>query len=228
MKYEELILLPEEARAEALAKAFNEKNTENKSLRDRLKKANPRALELYDKMKEKFGVDDIDDEMLETLYARSQSGVTLDQQVKALTAKLEKEKKEKEQLMNDFSVTKRKSLERERDTQVMAELGKVGVRGDAMVDAQRIVSLDAELQEDGAWLFAGKSLSEYMVDFAKAKAYLLGNPFKGGSSDSSQSNGGRTSPDFISEAEYLALSPEEQRSPEIRKKAAASMDKWGK
>lgn len=228
MKYEDLIALPEEARQEALAKAFNEKNTENQSLRTRLKKESPKALEIFERIKAEFGVDDVDDAFIDSLKSASNKSMSMEERLKAMEKALEREKGEKNQLNEKLTQSEKRQLETERDRVILSEFGRVGIRTDEMQDqiklAGMVATFDGEAQK---WSYNGKDIASYATELAKAKPYLVGNPVKGGQGNSAAPNiGGEAVKDFISEAEYMALTLDQQRTPEIRARARASMDKW--
>lgn len=229
MTYEELQALPEEARKEALAKAFHEKNTESQSLRTRLKKENPKAMEIMERLKAEFGVDDVDDAFIENLKSASNKSMSMEERMKVMERSLTKAQSEKEALSNQLTQSEKKQLERERDSFILTELGKVGIRSDEIQDQMRLASINATYDADTQkWTFNGKDIATYATDLAKAKPYLVGNPVKGGTGNSSASNvTGAGADNFISEADYMALSLEQQRNPAMRAKARASMDKWG-
>jgi len=229
MNYEELMALPEDKRAEALIEFKRKTNDENKSLRDRLKVQNPKAMAVYEGLRAKFGLEDVTDEFLDQLAKTSSDSMTAEQRIKALETTLANERKGSESLKAELGATKKMQLEKERDAMILGELAKIGVRGDAMVDAQRIVALESSYDGDtGKWLFNGGDVSTYMATFAKSKPYWIGNPVKGGNGNSSSSSNGHSQGDenFISEADYMALSDAERQTPEIRKKASYSIDKW--
>ena len=229
MKYEDLIALPEAERQEALAKAFNEKNTENQSLRTRLKKESPKALEIFERIKAEFGVEDVDDAFIDSLKSASNKSMSMEERLKTMERTLDKEKAEKIKLNEQLSQSEKRQLETERDRMILSEFGKVGIRPDEMQDQIKLASLNATYDgESQKWSYNGKDISTYATELAKSKPYLVGNPVKGGNGNSSASNvQGEGVKDFISEAEYMALTLDQQRSPEIRARARASMDKWG-
>jgi hypothetical protein len=230
MTYEELTALPEEARKEAMAKAFHEKNTEAQGLRNRLKKDNPKALEAYERLKAEFGVDELDDAFIESLKSATNKTMSMEERLKVMERSLAKANGDKEALSNQLTQSEKKQLERERDGLILSELGKIGIRSDEMQDQIKLASLSAVYDGDTQkWSFNGKDLAVYAGDLAKSKPYLVGNPVKGGTGNSGAPNvqGGSTD-GFISEAEYMAMTLDQQRSPEIRAKARASMDKWVK
>lgn len=228
MKYADLMALPEEEREAAYAATLHEKNTEAQSLRERLKKTSPKALAIYEAMKAKFGVEDVNEEFLDMLQKQSTESMTLEQQMAQLKKNLEAEKANNAKLNEKLTATERSQRERDRDNQIVSALGVAKIRSDAMDDARKLIASDSEYDtETNSWKFGGKDLTAYVADFAKAKPYLVGNPVKGGNGDSSSSSGSGNGADFISEEEYLKMSRDEQLKPETRKRVHASMDRWG-
>jgi len=228
MTYEELTAMPEEARKEAMAKAFHEKNAEAQGLRNRLKKESPKALEIFERIKAEFGVEDVDDAFIESLKSATNKTMSMEERLKVMERSLAKANGEKEALSNQLTQSEKKQLERERDGLILAELGKIGIRSDEMQDQIKLASLSAVYDGDTQrWSFNGKDLAVYAGDLAKAKPYLVGNPIKGGTGNSNASNvQGAGANGFISEAEFMAMSLDQQRTKEVRDRVHASVDKW--
>ena len=228
MTYEEMMALPETERKDALAKAFHDKNQEAQSLRTKLKKENPKAMEIMERLKAEFGVDDVDDAFIENLKSASNKSMSMEERMKVMERALSKAQAEKDNLSSQLTQSEKKQLERERDGFILTELGKVGIRSDEMNDQMKLASINATYDADTQkWSFNGKDIATYATELAKAKPYLVGNPVKGGNGNSSASNvHGAGAGDYISEADYMALTLEQQQAPAMRAKARASMDKW--
>lgn len=231
MTYEEIMAKLSAEEQEVFRGEIHKRNEENKSLRERLKTQSPKAVAAYEALRARFGVEEIDETFLDQLQQKTAEGLTAAEQVKALKASLEKEsmaRKEAEKRLSSASIAQR---ERERDGRILDAVGKAGVRPEASSKACKLIAMESTFDDvTGAYLYNGKSLSEYMDDFRRENQYMIANPIGGGAGDSraSTSGGGSSDADFISEDDYLKLTPTEQRSKEVRARVAKSMDKWKK
>jgi hypothetical protein len=219
--------LPEAERSTALSSAIHERNEEAKTWKTKFKQVNnPKANQLLESLKIRFGVEEVDEAFLEMLEKRNTQGQSQEEQMKALKAQLERESNEKKSLNEKLKASEIQQRERQRDEAILGALTKAGIHRNS-ADAKKIIITDAVYDGDtGKWTFDGKDLDGYVSEFAKDRPHFVDNPVKGGSGNSSSSNNGHGSgsADFISEAEYMAMSPEDQRA--NHKKAMVSMVKW--
>lgn len=145
---------------------------EAKSLRERTKSSE----ELVAKLKARFEVDDLSDEFLDQLQKLPAERMTAEEKAKQLERKLKERETEASTAKQELDKLRRTSAEKARDEQVLATLGKLGIRPEAMDSARKLMALDAQVNDEGAWEFGGKPLEEYAQGWAKANPYLLANP----------------------------------------------------
>jgi hypothetical protein len=216
MEFEEVMATLTPEQQDAITKRLAKVNEEAKGLRTKVKQTE----DIVGKIKTRFNVDTLDDAFFDSLQKSSADKLTIEQ-------RLETERKERLQLQSKLEGMTQMQREKSRDEQIIQALSKVGVRSDAISKALKLISLDSDYA-DGEWSFDGKPLDLYMTTWAKENAYFLGNPVKGGNGDSKAPNGAHngSDPNFITQEEYLAMSPEVQRRPDVQKRAMASMANW--
>lgn len=191
-------------------------NAEAKGLRDRLKAHE----DLHGKIKSKFGVESIDDTFLESLKINASKAGEKETELTEL-------RKQMAGLRANFDNMTKAQQQAKLNEAITASLGKIGVRPDAIVNATKLISLNGNLNEAGEWEFDGMPLDKFIVEWSKQNQYMIGNPVKPGNGNSGESNNGHEAvKDFLSAEEYLAMPREKQLSPEIAKRANASMHLW--
>lgn len=164
---------PTRALVEGQIKAVSHKAAqEAKGLRERTKSSE----ELVAKLKARFEVEELSDEFLDQLQKLPAERLTAEERSKQLERKLKERETEASTAKQELDKLRRTSAEKTRDEQVLAQLGKLGIRPEAMDSARKLMALDAQINEEGTWEFGGKPLEEYATTWAKANPYLLANP----------------------------------------------------
>lgn len=213
--------LPEDQRG-LISAEISKRNNEAANLRQRTK-----AVEgMFGKLKEKLGVDEIDDEVLDRLASSTKASGTADETLKKLQKQLEKETARASELDRQHRELSQSVRVKDRNEQITAALGKAGVRPDALSAALKIAAADAAWDEDeGVWKFDGKDLAGYMKAFQTSNPYLLANPVGAGTKSAKDAAGGtKAGTDFISKEQFEAMTDEERKA--NYKLIRKSMGQW--
>lgn len=221
MDFAELMASLSEEQRGLISGELSKKNSEAQNLRTRAK--NLEALET--RLKTELGVDALDDEVLTNLTGSLKTKQTSEQQLSILQKKLEAEAKARQEAEGKYGQLEGTVRAKDRDAQVRDSLGKIGVRGDAVGAASKLVAADATWDaEKGEWLFDGKTLDKYLTEFGKNHPYLLANPTAPGAGKPNGAPAGGNSGEFISKEQYMQMSQAEKAKniTLIRK----SMAKW--
>ena len=203
----------------AITGRLNTVNEEAKGLRGRLKSIE----DVHGKIKTKLNLTDITESDIEALAMNVKKAGQSDSEISTL-------KQQIQQLTSSYNNSRREQQEAKRNEAIVAALGKIGVRPDAIQNAMRLVAFSSNMNADGAWEFDGKPLDQFIESWKTQNQYMITNPARSGAGNSSAPNGGHSNgiDGFISEAEYMSMDDAQRRSPEIQKRARASMGQWGK
>ncbi len=196
--------------------ATHKANEEAKGLRGRAKGSE----ELIAKLKARFEVDELSDDVLDQLQRMPAEKLGAEERAKHLERKAKELETERNKYRDELSATQQKVAEKQRDDGIVQVLGKIGVRPDALDAARKLLAIDAVLGEEG-WTYNGKPLDEYAQEWAKGHAYLLANPVAPGAGTRAQT--GNSTAGALTLAAWESATPEWRRShlDEFRKAMAA-------
>lgn len=224
----EIARIQKEAEAKLTAEV-HKRNEENQSLRARLKTVSPKALAIYDRLREGLGKDDIEDSDIEDILGANTGKSALEQRLGSLERSLKQRDDSLRQVSEKLADSEKRNREKQRDDAIRAELEKLVIPG-ALASSVLIANASASYDEDsGKWTFGGKNAADAAAQIVKDNPWLKRNNVGGGNGNSSEPNAAnREVPDFISEEEYMKMTPAQQQDPKVRERVHRSMDRWGK
>jgi hypothetical protein len=198
-------------------------NNEAKGLRTRLK-----DLEIMEaRIKAFANKDAIDLSDVDALIESGAKLLTAEQKLELANRTAANDKKLLDESNNAILNMQRTERESKRDKAIISGLGSLGLKSEAMPQAQKLVSMESEWDEStSGYLFRGKPLNEFLETFKSENPYMVGNPIKRPGDGGGPAGGGQGNPDFVSREQFLAMSAEERKAPEMQAKIKASVPKW--